>query len=112
MLLSSELKLPGPADPDEGAMEPPRGPMEALFPDPERASRLVFEAGPGQLPSTENSSWLERERPSPAARCWIDVAENPELYPDAIGRHLAEREACLDHLSRFGVGLGIYGVRH
>ena len=93
MLFSSELKLPG--APEEGANDPPRRPMVALPPDSERAFRPVRVADSVQLPSAVLSSKLLYDRPSPTARCWIDVAENAELCPDAIELHLAAREECV-----------------
>jgi hypothetical protein len=75
----------------EGAREPPeppRGRIFALFPDCERPFLPGLDAVSAQLPFADPSSWLAYDRPSPRSRCWIDVPEKPELYPDAIGLHL------------------------
>lgn len=57
ILFSSELKLPGPPDPDEGANDaPPRGLIVVLPPDSEREFLPALGAAPGQLPSAETSS--------------------------------------------------------
>lgn len=62
--------------------------MVALFPDCERPFLPALDAVSAQLPFAEASSWLAYDRPSPRSRCWIDVAEKVELYPDAIDLHL------------------------
>lgn len=106
MLLSSALKLPGP--PKDGASEPPRPPVEALPPDPDRPLRDDLGMVSCQLPSAEVPSWLNEERPSPNARCWVDV-EAAELCPEAIELHLAT--GAFYHLSQmFRVSSGFIGV--
>lgn len=106
MLLSSALKLPGP--PNDGANEPPRPPVVALPPDPDRPLRDDLGTLSCQLPSAEVPSWLSEERPSPNARCWVE-AENAELCPEAIELHLATE--AIYHLSQmFRVSSGCIGV--